>query len=165
MFALALAFHLLALLDLSVFGQSLAEDLICPFHVGAGEAGSDAASIVDGHKILIVPSVAIAWHPIAPLRRRHPPQLAFPLVVPQLHPFDFVEVYDFVLSEGEEVARDDDPVVADDDVLVLVEDIVVCHVINYKSNNLKGCRIKLRWGYDHCGVTVILFSSSRRISM
>ena len=136
MLALALASHFLSFLDLLVLGQGLAERLIGPFDFGAGEAGSDAASIVNGHKILIVPSVAIAWHPIAPLRRRHSPQLAFPLVVPQLHPFDFVEVYGFALSEGEEVALDDDPVVADDDVLVLVEDIVVCHVINYKSNNL-----------------------------
>lgn len=86
----------------------------------AGEAGSDAAAIVDGDISVVVPSFEISWHPVSPLSDVHSPQFALPCVFPHFYALDFVEVDGFAVSEGEEVALDDYSIVVDDHVFVLV---------------------------------------------
>lgn len=86
----------------------------------AGEAGSDAAAIVNSDILIVIPSFEISWHPVSPLSGVHSPKLALPSEFPHFYALDFVEVDGFVVSEGEEVALDDYSIVVDNHVFVLV---------------------------------------------
>ena len=98
----------------------MAQDLICSIHVLAGEAGSDAAAIVNSDIPIVVPSFEISWHPVSPLSGVHSPKFTLPCVFPHFYALDFVEVDGFAVSEGEEVALYDYSIVVDNHVFVLV---------------------------------------------
>jgi hypothetical protein len=114
--------HFLTRSAFSVFLELFVEHLKGLVHVGAGEAGSDAAACINGNESIVVPSFHVAGHPVTPLGEVHAPELALPGKVLHFHKLYLREGNGLGVGEGEEVALDFDVLVGYSYVFVLVHD-------------------------------------------
>jgi hypothetical protein len=139
-----IGFYLSACLGLSILGQLLIKHPVGSIQILTGEGGSNATSIVDGYVPIIVPPAEVSWHPVPPLSGRHSPQLTLPSKASHLDSLNFVEVNGLLVTEGEEIAFDDDPIIPNDHVLVLVQNIV-----SHKNENSNKSKVIYTTGSFH----------------
>ena len=106
-----------------VFGELPPQDEVSSVHIRARETGRYAATRLNSYKLVVVPSVQVSRHPVAPFGDIHAPNLAFPGKIFDFDSLDFVVRQFLAIAEGEEVTLDDEHIFTDGDILVIIEDL------------------------------------------
>lgn len=104
---------------MAMLRQELCEQQVDLVHAVGGEAWSYFAVYINGYERVIIESVQIPRHPVAPLGNVHAPNLALPDELPKVDRLDLVEGDSLAKSEREVVAFDDHMLTRNLHVLVL----------------------------------------------